>query len=144
MKEQNLQNHARYVPLFHFIFSTIVVILLVMSIVNLVSAFSHGMGLLPAFMFFLIALSFLIVFVFMRVFPLAAQNRAIRAEENLRYFTLTGKLFDSRLKLSQIIALRFAADAELVELTARAIKENLSNRDIKTAIHQWKADHHRV
>ncbi|HEY4155010.1 MAG TPA: DUF6526 family protein, partial [Puia sp.] len=61
-----------------------------------------------------------------------------------RYFSLTGKLLDSRLTLSQIIALRFAPDNEFVELADRALKENLNNSSIKKAIRQWKADHHRV
>ena len=51
----------------------------------------------------------------MRAFPLAVQDRAIRAEENLRYFSLTGKLLDKGLTMSQIIALRFADDNEFVE-----------------------------
>jgi len=73
-----------------------------------------------------------------------AQDRAIRAEENLRYFALTGKLLDSRLTISQIIALRFAPDNELLALTDRALKENLSSTAIKKAIQHWKADHYRA
>ena len=73
-----------------------------------------------------------------------AQDRAIKAEENLRHFALTGKLLDGRLTPSQIIALRFASDNEFVILADRAIIENLSNKDIKKAIQYWRADHHRV
>ena len=95
-------------------------------------------------MFFLISIALLISFFKIRRFPIAAQDRAIRAEENLRYFTLTGKLFDNHLTMSQIIALRFAPDNELVALTDRALKESLSNAAIKKAIKNWKADHHRA
>ena len=45
----------------------------------------------------------LILFFLCRIFPLKAQDRAIRAEENLRHYALTGKLLDSRLTISQII-----------------------------------------
>ncbi len=73
-----------------------------------------------------------------------AQDRAIRAEENFRYYLLTGKPLDSRLRIGQIIALRFASDAELPALAEQAIKENMSQKDIKMAIKNWKGDYHRV
>jgi hypothetical protein len=72
------------------------------------------------------------------------QNRAIRAEENLRHFAMTGKLLDPNLKMGQIVALRFASDEEYLALAKRAIEENLSRDDIKKAIKNWRADYHRV
>ena len=83
-------------------------------------------------------------FWFIRTFSLGAQDRAIRAEENLRYFSLTGKLFSDKLTLRQIIALRFAPDEEFVALVDRAINENLSQTIIKQTIQNWKADHNRI
>jgi hypothetical protein len=85
-----------------------------------------------------------ILWIYIRTFPLKAQDRAIRAEENLRHYVLTGKLFPTQLKMQQIIALRFAPDSEYLALLDRAIKENLSNKEIKAAIQNWKADHHRL
>ena len=79
-----------------------------------------------------------------RKFSLKAQDRAIRAEENLRYFVLNGKLPDSRLTIQQLIALRFAADTEFSLLADRAAKENMSAAEIKKAIINWKADEYRV
>ena len=78
------------------------------------------------------------------MFALKAQDRAIRAEENLRHFVLTGKLLDPKLTLRQIIGLRFAADAEFVALAQKAAASGMSEKDIKKAITQWKADHDRV
>jgi Family of unknown function (DUF6526) len=75
---------------------------------------------------------------------LTAQDRAIRAEENLRYFVLTGKLLPTTLKISQVVALRFAGDDELVALVQKTILENLGNKKIKQAIIHWRADEHRV
>ncbi len=144
MQEQNFKNHARYVPVYHFILWAIILGVIVLAIINLISAFKNDSGLLQPVMLVLIAISLSISAVLIRTFPLAAQDRAIRAEENLRYFSLTGKLLDSRLSLSQIIALRFAPDNEFVTLADHALKENLSNSDIKKAIQHWKADHHRV
>lgn len=87
---------------------------------------------------------FLLLFVYVRTFPLKAQDRAIRAEENLRYYSLTGKLLPSSLSIHQIIALRFAPDEELIALVDRAVSEHLSSKQIKEAIKNWKADHYRV
>jgi hypothetical protein len=139
MQEQNFKNHARYVPEFHFVLLGIISTVLILAVINLFKGID-----LVAVMFLLMAVSLMIAFFKIRRFPLAAQDRAIRAEENLRYFSLTGKLFDSRLTLPQIIALRFADDTELVELAAKAAKENLSNAAIKQAIQKWRADHHRA
>jgi hypothetical protein len=80
----------------------------------------------------------------MRQFALKAQDRAIRAEESLRYFILTGKAIDSRITMGQIIALRFAPDEEFVLLTEKAAAEGLLPNDIKKEIKNWRADNHRA
>ena len=79
-----------------------------------------------------------------RVFPLKAQDRAIRAEENLRHYVLTGKLLDPRLSVRQVVALRFASDGEFVALAARAVDKSLPPKEIKKAIKNWRADEYRV
>ena len=73
-----------------------------------------------------------------------AQDRAIRAEENLRHFAMTGKLLDSRLTIRQIIGLRFASDEEFILLAKKAVDENLSEDAIKRTIKVWRGDFHRV
>ncbi len=144
MQEQNYKNHRKLVPSFHIVLLLIILYLLVQSTINLVEAISNNSGKSQAVMFFLIAIAFAISYVKIRTFPLKAQDRAIRAEENLRYFTLTGKLLDKNLTMPQIIALRFAPDQEMVGLVERALKEKLSNDQIKRAIQNWKSDHHRA
>jgi hypothetical protein len=79
-----------------------------------------------------------------RVFSLKIQSRVIRAEENFRHFRLTGTPLDPGLRLSQIIALRFAKDDEFVELAKKAADEKLGNDAIKKLITDWKGDYHRV
>lgn len=91
-----------------------------------------------------ICVGVLLIGYFARAFALKAQDRAIRAEENLRHFVLSGKLLDSRLKISQIIALRFASDEEFIALAIKAVDENLSNKEIKQLIKNWKGDYYRV
>jgi len=85
-----------------------------------------------------------LVAAYTRTFPLKAQDRAIRAEENLRYYVMTGKLLPAGLRIAQIIALRFASDEEFTGLVDRALKENMSAKDIKGAIKNWRADYYRV
>jgi hypothetical protein len=87
---------------------------------------------------------FLCLFAFVRIFALKAQDRAIRAEENLRHFALTGKLLPATLRIGQIVALRFASDEEFVALAIKAAAENLSVKQIKESINNWKADTYRV
>ncbi len=144
MQEQNYKNHRKLDPLFHIVLSAIIIYLIVQSIINLVEVYSHGGNRQQAIMFLMIAVAFLISYFKIRTFPLKVQDRAIRAEENLRYFILTGKSLDKNLTLSQIIALRFAPDHEMVGLVERAIRENLSNDQIKREIQNWKSDHHRA
>jgi Family of unknown function (DUF6526) len=142
MKEQNFRNHSRYIILWTFITPLILIAILGGSIVNLIHADAHTHY--SAALILLISVVLIIVYWYARRFALVAQDRAIRAEENLRYFILTGKPFDSRLRMSQIIALRFAPDDEFPGLAKKAIEENLRSKEIKAAIQKWKADHHRV
>ena len=142
MKEQNFRNHSRYIILWTFVTPLILLAILGGSIVNLILADVHTHY--SAALILLISVVLIIIYWYARRFALVAQDRAIRAEENLRYFILTGKPFDSRLRMSQIIALRFAPDDEFPGLAKKAVEENLRSKEIKAAIQKWKADHHRV
>lgn len=81
---------------------------------------------------------------FGRTFALKAQDRAIRVEENLRNFVRHGALLDPKLTTRQIIGLRFAPDAEFDELAKKAVANNMSEKEIKMAIKNWKADDYRA
>jgi hypothetical protein len=142
MKEQNFKNHSRYIPLWHFIIPVIMLALLGGSINNFIHADAHSHYSAALLLLLVILLPFF--YVYIRWFALRAQDRAIRAEENFRHFILTGKPFDSRLRLGQIIALRFASDEEFPALAKKAADENLSPKDIKQAIKNWRTDYHRV
>lgn len=139
---QNYKNHTRYVPMFHFFAGSAILFGLIGSIVNLFhsNAETHYSAALITLIF--IVLVFL--FWYTRSFALRAQDRAIRAEENFRHFILTGKPLDKQLRSSQIIALRFASDEEFPELAKRAVSEKLSQKEIKLAITNWRADYNRV
>lgn len=144
MAEQSFKSHSRYVPLYHFISSTLLLAVLVGSIINLFDACHKGDGLYSASLITVISVVLILVWFFARSFALKAQDRAIRAEENFRHFVATGKPLDSRLRMSQIIALRFAGDDEFVALAKRAAEENLDSKSIKAAIQHWRADNNRA
>ena len=142
MNEQSFKNHGRYIPLWHYITPLILVAILGGSIVNLIHADAHTHY--SAALILLISLVLFIIYWYARAFALKAQDRAIRAEENFRHFILTGKPLDDRLRMSQIIALRFAPVDEFPSLAKKAVEEKLRAKEIKAAIQKWKADHNRV
>ena len=142
MTEQNFKNHSKIVPGFHYVGLLSILALLIGSFINLFH--SAPENLYSASLICLVAFILAVLWIYIRTFPLKAQDRAIRADENLRYYVLTGKIFPNELTVQQIIALRFAPDSEFVGLVDRAIKENLSNKDIKLTIQNWKADFYRV
>lgn len=144
MTEQNFKNHARFVPLYHYFTSTALLALIIGASINLFDACNKKDGLYSASLILLISVVLMLVWFFSRAFALRAQDRAIRAEERLRYYIATGKQLDSRLRMPQIIALRFAGDDEFVALVQRALDENLDNKAIKMAIQHWKADNDRA
>ena len=144
MQEQNLKNHIRIIPSWHFgVYLFILTFLIGASRYLYITCEADGNLYVPVLLV-LAGLILLLVATFARSFALKAQDRAIRAEENLRYFAITGNLLDSKLSLKQIIALRFAGNNEFVDLAHRAVAENISAAEIKKAIQHWKGDYHRV
>ena len=144
METQNYANHRRLIPLYHFVLFGVIVLTLIGSLVNLYHSLGDHQRIYSASLIVVIMFCLLLLFFFSRVFPLKAQDRAIRAEENLRHYVVTGKLLDPRLTIRQIIGLRFAPDEEFVALAQKAAAENLSEDAIKKAIKHWRADTYRV
>jgi len=141
---QSYANHRRSVPLYHYLLPVLVLAGLVGSLVVLYRAWGRGSGRLVAAVLVLLAICALLEGAYLRIFPLKAQDRAIRAEENLRHYVHCGTLLDPRLDIRQIIGLRFASDGEFCELAKRAAEEGLSEDEIKKAVRTWRADTHRA
>jgi Family of unknown function (DUF6526) len=144
MEEQNFNKHAKTVPMFHFVIFPLSALTFIGSLVNLYQSIGDHSRLYNASL--ITALSFIAVIhvLLSRVFPLKAQDRAIRAEEGLRYYILTGKRLDPRLTMSQIVGLRFAPDAEFPDLARRAADESLPLKTIKQSVKNWRADYDRL
>ncbi len=142
MTAQNFKNHTRYHAPFHFISAPLCLAGLIGSIVNLINSKPDNY-----YSASLLVVVFVLIFLIgslVRSYALKAQDRAIRAEEKLRHFILTGKPLDSRLNIRQIIALRFASDEELPSLAKKAAEESLRSKEIKEQIKNWKEDLYRI
>lgn len=140
---QSYANHTRWYPLVHFVITPLLTFNLIARIVFLVQELSwqNGFDLLVAIA--LILLSFAA-----RLQALKAQDRVIRLEERLRYQRLLSPDLADRageIRTGQIIALRFASDAELPALVQRVLNGDFQRtKEIKLAIKDWRGDYLRV
>ncbi len=144
MQTQNYSNHVRYVAGYHYVLASILFFTLIGSLINLYKSWGDHERLYSAALIVVLTVCGGMFFYYARTFALKAQDRAIRAEENLRHFALTGKLVDARLDTRQVVALRFAPDDEFVDIAKRAADGNMTPDAIKRAIKNWKADNYRA
>lgn len=142
MKEQNYRNHRQLLASWHVITLFAILCLIVGSIRNLI--YCNRQVQYSAALLVLVSFIILSLYYHTRKFALIAQDKAILADERLRYFILTGKRMDHRLTTSQIIALRFASDEEMPALADRAAEEKMDKNEIKKQIKLWREDWHRV
>jgi uncharacterized membrane protein YciS (DUF1049 family) len=141
---QNFKNHGKVVPGFVFFVLPVLAVNLGWSLYAWTkSRFSLG-GLVGV----LLAVALGVGFFYARTFALRVQDRVIRLEERLRYERVLPADLMARageLSLDQILALRFASDAELPGLTRRVLQEQLADRKaIKLLVTDWRADHLRA
>jgi hypothetical protein len=139
---QTLANHARFDPLFHFFLVPVLLICFIASIVFLF----HGVNALHIWLAVFSLAAFLLCFK-TRVYALKVQDRVIRLEERLRLSALLPDALKFRipeLTEQQLVALRFAADAEVPSLVERILRENLQPKAIKQAIQTWRPDYWRA
>ena len=140
---QSYANHMRLVPPFHIVLSLILLVNFFYCLVRAIVAFSW-----PTLLAALMGLAFLLMFIYMRTFPLTVQDRLIRLEMRLRLERLLPADQKSRileLTVSQLIALRFASDAELPGLVREVLDQKLTRgKDIKQKVRDWQADHLRA
>jgi hypothetical protein len=139
IKAQNFQNHARFVPPFHFFVLPVLLINLIYSLVRLkdgITFFSVWTAVL--------ALALLMLALLGRVFAITVQDRVIRLEMQIRLERLLSPELRPRIgefTLEQLVGLRFAGDDELPVLAVQVLDERLSNRKaIKQRVKNWRPD----
>jgi len=142
-KTQNYANHARFRPTFHFFIAPLLLINLICAVIYVCRHYYKHVHLGPLWV--LMSLVLLLLALDSRMSALQAQDRIIRLEERLRMAAL-GVPHDIAHSLTerQFVGLRFASDAELPELARRAVHENLTEKQIKQSIQNWRADHFRI
>jgi Family of unknown function (DUF6526) len=148
-KPQNLANHTRRDPPFHFYILPIFALALILTLVHFFAHITHGdlRDHIHAVLLILLAVAFLLLAFKVRLYSLKVQDRVIRLEERLRLTQLLPEPLRSRipeLTEDQLCGLRFASDPEIPKLVERTLKENLKRADIKKAIQNWRPDYWRV
>jgi len=143
-QHQSYATHRQIVPLFHGGLYGLLLLTLIGAAVNLYESLGKSERLYSASLILVLTFATIMLSVFSRVFALKAQDRAIRAEEQLRHYILTGRQLDPHLTVRQIVGLRFASDDEFAALAARAASENLSQDAIKKAVKSWRPDTYRA
>jgi type VI protein secretion system component VasK len=147
MAEQTFATHRRFVPAFHFVTFGILVINVIWALFRLVWGVP-GAPFFDRLLALAVAIALVLLSWYARTFPLRAQDRIIRLEETLRMERLLPADLKPRigeLRTGQLIALRFAGDEELPELTRIVLDKGMRKQDeIKKLVRSWRADHLRM
>lgn len=142
-RPQTFESHARWFPLYHFLASPVTALWALHTVWHAL----RDPSIWHAFEA-LVAVAISVAVLTSRIMAITVQNRVIRLEMRLRLRevlppALVGRI--PELTVRQLIALRFASDAEmpaLVELTLNG--EFAKPRDIKRAVKDWQPDYLRV
>jgi hypothetical protein len=140
---QNYATHARKTPLIYRAALIVLVANVAAYAYYAVRAFSFD-----ALLGLRVAFALVVVAAYARGQTLTVQNRVIRLEERLRYQRLLpAEVAESAsaLPVPQIVALRFASDAELPTLVDEVLSGQLTDpKAIKMRIKNWRGDHLRA
>jgi hypothetical protein len=142
---QSLKNHTRFDPPFHFF---VLPMLLLNFILSIYVTIHHWPEHRYLFLWWIImAIVFFVMAGIARGATLKVQDRVIRLEERLRLAALLpaeDRAHIDELSVKQLIALRFASDAELPALVRKTLTQNLEPKAIKQSIVNWRGDYYRA
>jgi Family of unknown function (DUF6526) len=141
---QNYKNHARFDPPYFF--------LLIILLINVIFAITYPIRHWPehahlSIWWIVMSIALIVLALKTRTYSLRTQDRIIRIEEKLRFAALLPPDLLARsqgLTENQYVGLRFASDAEVPALVKRTLDENLTRKQIKEAIVNWRPDYFRV
>ena len=140
---QTYKNHTRIVPMFHIAVLGILTINVLWTLVRLRGGVTG-----QAVMDLLVAAGLLMLALLLRSMVVRVQDRLIRLEMRLRLREVLPADLQRKLpalNTRQLIALRFAGDAELPELVREVLAGTLATqKDIKMRIKDWQADYLRA
>jgi len=143
--EQSFSNHASVDPVYHYVSLSILLANLILAIFILV--LSVHTNLLLSIWVVILSLVIFLLFFKLRLYPLKVQDRIIRLEERLRLSVVLPEPLKKRipeLSEDQLIALRFASDEELPALVELTLEKQLTRKQIKERIQNWRPDHFRI
>ena len=140
---QSFANHAKMVPGYHYVTGGLTLVFVGWSMWHAATTRT-----LDAHFEMLGAFALFGNYAYTRLFPLKAQDRVIRLEEQLRMERLLPDDLRGRtseLSGRQLIALRFASDAELPELVRWVLTDRITDtKQIKQRVKSWRADNFRL
>ena len=140
---QNLANHTKLVPPFHYVVLPILLVNLGWAVRGLFNGMTFD-----AILSVLVAVALFMAAVFGRVFALKAQDRVIRLEMRLRMRELLPEELQRRINdftPTQMVGLRFASDTELPDLARKVLDDNITSATpIKKMVTDWQGDYYRV
>jgi hypothetical protein len=144
MAEQSFANHVRWVPAYHYFVLPVMILNFGWSIYRWrLASFS-----LDGFVSVLTAAALAVFTLYARLFALKVQDRVIRLEERLRLEKLLPPDLKPRIEeftSGQLVAMRFASDAELPALARKVLTDNIrSGKAIKQMVQTWRPDYLRA
>lgn len=139
---QNYGNHRRWNAPWHFVVLPILLVHAGLALIVMIREPHRG-----TIWAAVVALALVAALALLRRMVLTVQNRVVRLEERLRL----GRLLPDRheevegLTLDQLIAIRFASDAEVPHMLDRISRGEITTQDeIKRAVQHWRPDHLRA
>lgn len=143
MEKQNFRNHTKYVPVYHYFVLPVLFLNVIWTAGRAVMSLSPG-----TVMGFLVAVALAIGAIWWRRFSLKVQDRVIRLEMRLRMKEILPADLQPRINdftAEQLIAMRFASDAELPGLARKVLEEKIEDKKaIKMLVQDWQADEARA
>jgi hypothetical protein len=141
-KPQNFENHTRHVPVF-----AIGTLVLLVNLGGRLYDLRHGIS-FGSVMGVLVGAALIALFIMARTSVVTVQDRVVRLEMRLRLAELLPADLRPRIPeftVGQLVALRFAGDAELPALARKVLDEKLNDRKaIKQLVKDWRADYLRA
>ena len=140
---QNFENHVRFLPAFHFVAFPLFLVnfcyAAYQAVMHASAASVVGLAL---------AVALVLLFLLSRTMVVTVQDRLIRLEERLRMRALLPADLQPRIDeftVKQLVALRFASDAELPALARKVVEGKIEDQKaIKKMVTAWRADYQRA